>query len=98
MEITQTSISRRNLLRGAAATALLLPFGMSLASCAAPGGGGGGGGPKGEVTADNPFGVARTIADRGDTPPMYISANIPGGDEHNSVLEDRYRGRIRRGA
>ncbi|MDP3952252.1 SIS domain-containing protein [Microbacterium sp.] len=44
------------------------------------------------------LGVARTIADRGDTPPMYISANIPGGDEHNSVLEDRYRGRIRRGA
>lgn len=44
------------------------------------------------------LGVARTIADRGDTPPMYISANIPGGDEHNSALEDRYRGRIRRGA
>lgn len=44
------------------------------------------------------LGVARTIADRGETPPMYISANIPGGDEHNSVLEDRYRGRIRRGA
>lgn len=58
MELTETSISRRNLLRGAAATALLLPFGMSLASCAAPGGGGGGGGAKGEVTADNPFGVA----------------------------------------
>jgi N-acetylglucosamine transport system substrate-binding protein len=57
MELTQTSISRRNLLRGAAATALLLPFGMSLASCAAPGGGGSTG-PKGEVTADNPFGVA----------------------------------------
>lgn len=42
------------------------------------------------------LGVARTIADRGETPPMYISANIPGGDEHNSTLEDRYRGRIRR--
>lgn len=42
------------------------------------------------------LGVARTIAARGETPPMYISANIPGGDEHNSVLEDRYRGRIRR--
>jgi len=58
MEITQSSISRRNLLRGAAATALLLPFGMSLASCAAPGGGGGNAGPEGEVTSDNPFGVA----------------------------------------
>ncbi|MGF2948387.1 sugar isomerase domain-containing protein [Microbacterium alcoholitolerans] len=44
------------------------------------------------------LGVARTIAARGETPPMYISANIPGGDDHNSVLEDRYRGRIRRGA
>lgn len=44
------------------------------------------------------LGVARRIAERGDTPPMYISANIPGGDAHNSVLEDRYRGRIRRGA
>ena len=43
------------------------------------------------------LGVARTIAERGETPPMYISANIPGGDEHNSVLEDHYRGRIRRG-
>ncbi|WP_460798074.1 N-acetylglucosamine/diacetylchitobiose ABC transporter substrate-binding protein [Microbacterium sp. GXF0217] len=58
MELTESSISRRTLLRGAAATALLLPFGMSLASCAAPGGGGGGSGPAGEVTADNPFGVA----------------------------------------
>ncbi|GAA3926429.1 SIS domain-containing protein [Microbacterium soli] len=44
------------------------------------------------------LGVARTIAARGQTPPMYISANIPGGDEHNSALEDRYAGRIRRGA
>jgi len=44
------------------------------------------------------LGVARTIAERGETPPMYISANIPGGDEHNSVLEDRYAGRLRRGA
>lgn len=58
MELTETSISRRNLLRGATATALLLPFGLSLASCAAPSGGGGGTGPKGDVTADNPFGVA----------------------------------------
>ena len=44
------------------------------------------------------LGVARTIAERGETPPMYISANIPGGDEHNSVLENRYAGRMRRGA
>ncbi|MFJ4044903.1 N-acetylglucosamine/diacetylchitobiose ABC transporter substrate-binding protein [Microbacterium sp. NPDC089987] len=58
MDIKDASISRRNLLRGAAAAALLLPFGATLASCAAPGGGGGGSGPAGEVTADNPFGVA----------------------------------------
>ena len=44
------------------------------------------------------LGVARTIGDAGDTPPLYISANIPGGDEHNSALEDRYRDRLRRGA
>ncbi|MET3510642.1 SIS domain-containing protein [Plantibacter flavus] len=44
------------------------------------------------------IGVAARIADTGETPPLYISANIPGGDEHNSALEDRYRGRIRRDA
>ncbi|MBS1675354.1 MAG: SIS domain-containing protein [Actinobacteria bacterium] len=44
------------------------------------------------------LGVARTIADAGEVPPMYISANIPGGDEHNAALEARYLDRIRRGA
>lgn len=44
------------------------------------------------------LGVANAIAARGETPPMYISANIPGGDDHNSVLEARYTGHIRRGA
>lgn len=58
MEINEASISRRNLLRGAAAAAVLLPFGMSLASCAAPGGNTGTTGPAGEVTDANPFGVA----------------------------------------
>ncbi|MFE6995194.1 N-acetylglucosamine/diacetylchitobiose ABC transporter substrate-binding protein [Microbacterium sp. NPDC057659] len=58
MELENTSISRRNLLRGAIATAALVPFGMTLASCAAPGGGSSGGGSTGKVTADNPFGVA----------------------------------------
>lgn len=33
----------------------------------------------------------------GEDPPVYLSANIPGADDHNSVLEDRYAGRIRRG-
>lgn len=57
MDFNDASISRRTLLRGAAAAAILLPFSATLASCAAPGGSTGGG-PAGEVTADNPFGVA----------------------------------------
>ena len=44
------------------------------------------------------IGVAQRIAADGSTPPVYISANIPGGDEHNRVLEDLYRDRIRRDA
>jgi uncharacterized phosphosugar-binding protein len=40
--------------------------------------------------------VANLLIEAGEIPPMYISANIPGGDEHNHALEDRYRGRIRR--
>ncbi|GAA2791872.1 SIS domain-containing protein [Saccharopolyspora taberi] len=42
--------------------------------------------------------VVRALLDDGETPPVYLSANIPGGDEHNQVLEARYAGRIRRGA
>ena len=34
----------------------------------------------------------------GSTPPLYLSANIPGGDDHNHALEERYGERIRRGA
>jgi len=44
------------------------------------------------------MGTAARMAASGATPPLYISANIPGGDEHNNVLEDLYRGRIRRTA
>jgi len=44
------------------------------------------------------IGVAETIRRRGKTPPVYISANIPGGDEHNRALEDLYGERIRREA
>jgi uncharacterized phosphosugar-binding protein len=44
------------------------------------------------------IGVAETIQRRGQTPPLYISANIPGGDEHNRKLEDLYGERIRREA
>jgi uncharacterized phosphosugar-binding protein len=44
------------------------------------------------------IGVARTISQRGGQAPVYVSANVPGGDEHNTVLEARYEGRIRRTA
>jgi uncharacterized phosphosugar-binding protein len=44
------------------------------------------------------IGVADEIRRRGKTPPVYISANIPGGDEHNRALEDLYGVRIRREA
>lgn len=57
MELNDVSLSRRSLLRGAAMTAVLVPTGVALASCAAPSGGGGNA-PQGEVTAENPFGVA----------------------------------------
>jgi uncharacterized phosphosugar-binding protein len=42
------------------------------------------------------IGAAERIAAGGDTPPIYISANIPGGDEHNHALEARYGERIKR--
>ncbi|SCE66198.1 Uncharacterized protein, contains SIS (Sugar ISomerase) phosphosugar binding domain [Micromonospora haikouensis] len=41
--------------------------------------------------------VARLLA-AGEPPPVYLSANIAGGDAHNDALEARYAGRIRRGA
>jgi uncharacterized phosphosugar-binding protein len=45
--------------------------------------------------------VARTVGnllEAGQVPPVYLSANVPGGDAHNLGLESRYEGRIRRGA
>ncbi|RYE87770.1 MAG: sugar isomerase domain-containing protein [Hyphomicrobiales bacterium] len=44
------------------------------------------------------IGVAEAIRLRGKKPPVYLSANIPGGDEHNRALEDLYGERIRREA
>jgi uncharacterized phosphosugar-binding protein len=41
--------------------------------------------------------VVRRYLDAGEEPPIYLSANIAGGDEHNKVLEARYAGRIHRG-
>ena len=42
--------------------------------------------------------VVRRLVDAGEKPPVYLSANIPGGDEHNDTLEQKYAGRIRRTA
>jgi uncharacterized phosphosugar-binding protein len=42
--------------------------------------------------------VVRRLTEAGETPPVYLSANVPGGDEHNNSLEARYVGRIRRTA
>lgn len=37
---------------------------------------------------------ARYIAD-GKEPPVYVSANLPGGDAHNAALEAKYRDRLK---
>jgi uncharacterized phosphosugar-binding protein len=42
--------------------------------------------------------VIRRLLEAGEEPPVYVSANVPGGYEHNSTLEARYAGRIRRTA
>lgn len=44
------------------------------------------------------IGVAAELAADGSTPPLYLSANIPAGDDHNHALEERYGDRLRRGA
>ncbi|WP_422631765.1 sugar isomerase domain-containing protein [Pseudokineococcus basanitobsidens] len=43
-------------------------------------------------------GTAALLAERGQEAPLYVSANVPGGDDHNHALEARYGERIRRGA
>jgi uncharacterized phosphosugar-binding protein len=42
--------------------------------------------------------VLRRLTEAGEKPPVYLSANIPGGDDHNHALEAQYVGRIRRTA
>jgi uncharacterized phosphosugar-binding protein len=42
--------------------------------------------------------AVRRLLEAGEAPPVYVSANVPGGYEHNSTLEARYVGRIRRTA
>ncbi|GAA2807239.1 sugar isomerase domain-containing protein [Streptomyces showdoensis] len=40
--------------------------------------------------------VALLLAE-GHEPPVYVSANLPGGHERNALLEARYAGRLHRG-
>jgi uncharacterized phosphosugar-binding protein len=42
--------------------------------------------------------VVRRTEAAGEVAPVYLSANVPGGDEHNHAIESRYAGRIRRTA
>ena len=45
--------------------------------------------------------VAETVnilESRGIDPPVYVSANVPGGHERNAAIERRYGGRLRRWA
>ncbi|WP_353953235.1 SIS domain-containing protein [Knoellia sp. S7-12] len=41
------------------------------------------------------LGVVSRMLEAGEVPPVFLSANIPGGDEHNQVLKDRYGVRVR---
>jgi uncharacterized phosphosugar-binding protein len=40
------------------------------------------------------LGTAQRLRDAGEVPPLFISANVPGGDEHNDALKARYGERI----
>jgi uncharacterized phosphosugar-binding protein len=40
--------------------------------------------------------AVRFLLEEGIRPPLYVSANVPGGPDRNRVLEARYSGRIRR--
>jgi uncharacterized phosphosugar-binding protein len=36
----------------------------------------------------------KIIVDKGLTPPVFLSGNLEGGDEHNKMLIEKYKGRI----
>ena len=44
------------------------------------------------------IGVSERMTAAGAVPPIYLSANIPAGDDHNHRLEDQYGDRLRRRA
>ena len=42
--------------------------------------------------------IVQTVANlqaRGETPPVFVSSNMPGGQEHNEEVLAKYRDRIR---
>lgn len=39
--------------------------------------------------------ICRILLSNGRTPPVYISANLPHGDAHNSRIQTAYAGRVR---
>lgn len=39
--------------------------------------------------------TVKLLVERGISPPVFMSANMPGGDEHNKALEEKYAGKIR---
>lgn len=39
--------------------------------------------------------AAGLLSDKGVEPPVYVSSNMPGAEEHNVGLVERFRGRIR---
>lgn len=39
--------------------------------------------------------TVKLLAERGFTPPVWVSANVPHGDEANKALESKYEGRIK---
>ncbi|WP_022886029.1 N-acetylglucosamine/diacetylchitobiose ABC transporter substrate-binding protein [Glaciibacter superstes] len=57
MEIQSKPLVRRDFLRGALVTAVMIPLGAALTSCVGGGGGGATGGATGTVSATNPFGM-----------------------------------------
>ena len=57
MDIQSKPLVRRDFLRGALVTAVMIPLGAALTSCVGGGGGGATGGATGTVSATNPFGM-----------------------------------------
>lgn len=100
MSIQTKPLQRRGFLRGALATAVLLPLGGALASCAGGSSTGASSAPAGETSATNPFGLAKTGAldavifkggygiDYVDFAGAILKKNFPGVDVKISPSTD----------